>query len=393
VSPSAARSLRRALAAAVADARVAAPVVDRHLTERGWAGLVEAAAGHGVAPRVWQAVAAAGRSSVPEAEGLFGEAQRSALRRARALADLRAVGEALAREGVVPTVVKGPALAELGYRQPGDRSYDDLDVLVEPAELGAALSALEQAGFVSLDRNWPAMHRLQVGQVRLRAPSGGVLDLHWHLLNEVRLRSSFRLDRPFWEAGLTPAHIAGVPVTVLDRAATIVHVAVHAALSGGHRMVWLQDLNELTHDEYLDWTAVTDLAAATGTGVPVAVMLARAQRMLGACMPSQVLGRLVPAAGWRALAAATDRISPPPLRPGAGSFGQMVARSSRADARSSARELAHRARAWSAQGSRAEARTAAHLFDDADPASMSHPAGDATDRRVFLAAVAGQDRA
>jgi hypothetical protein len=393
VNDQAARQLRRVLAAAVADPVTGAPLVDQQLQDDGGDRLSRAATGHGVAPRVWQAVVVAGRAGDPAAAALSQEARRAALQHARALADLRAVAAVLEPLGVVPTVVKGPALAELVYRQPGQRSYDDLDVLVAPAELGTALAALEEAGFVLLDRNWPEMRRLLVGQVRLRTPSGGVLDLHWHLINEVRLRSFFDLARSRWLSGLTAAEIGGVPVTVLDPASTLVHVALHAALSGGHRLVWLQDLAELAADPDLDWNAVTALAATTRTGLPVGVMLARSRRVLDVPVPIQVLRQLVPAPGWRSLAAATDRVSPlPSIRPGAGSLAQMVARSSRVDVGSSARELARRAGSWSRHGSRVEARTAARLFDGTYPASMSFAAGGALSRRAYLQAVTAEHR-
>jgi hypothetical protein len=385
-------ALRRAVAAAVADPSAAGAVVDHYVGRYGHARLIEAAASHGVAPRVWGAVVAAGRSAEPAAAPLFLEVKRVHLRHARALADLRTAHAVLGREGIVPTVVKGPALSDLMYRERGQRSYDDLDLIIAPGQLGRAFAALQGSGFVSLDRNWPGLQRLRVGELRLRTPSGGVLDLHWHLLNNAALRPAFDVARHRWQARLVETDLGGVRVTVMDPAATLVHVGLHAALAGGHRLVWLQDVAELVTVAAPEWEQVYELADITGSGLALGTMLARTRRVLGTPIPDAVIRRLVPGGGWRTLAAVADRVSPPSMPPREGSLGQLVARSCRVDGQASTREFVRRTRTWTVQGSRTEKRTARHLFDAADPLSMAHPVPDEQAQRQFLADVAAEDR-
>ena len=150
------------------------------------------------------------------------------------------VHAALTSADVPFLVVKGPAVTRW-YADPSLRSYVDLDVVVAPHDLGGALDALEDAGFALLDANWPFLLTADVHELVLRTPSGGALDLHWSLGPVADAHRP--LAAPSGLCGRSVEFEAG-PVVVhgLGDADALVHLAVHAAASGGHRLVWLTDL-------------------------------------------------------------------------------------------------------------------------------------------------------
>jgi hypothetical protein len=172
-------------------------------------------------------------------------------RHQRALSELSVAQEALSRAGVEYLVIKGPALAEPLHGSPALRSYVDLDLLVRPSSLSEAWAALLRAGFVPLDVNWPLLRSLRVTELRLRGSSGGVLDLHWSLTHGSSGMTSPRVSTLLQRARRVDfgGGVGGPTLSVGD---TLVHVAVHAAASGGHRLIWLKDV-----------IAALDLALAT----------------------------------------------------------------------------------------------------------------------------------
>jgi hypothetical protein len=78
-------------------------------------------------------------------------------------------------------VIKGPAAVEILYSAPGQRAYNDLDLLVDPGAFRDVLTALEASGSELLDRNW-ARSREMLGDSP--APAPAPLDLHWNQSHE-----------------------------------------------------------------------------------------------------------------------------------------------------------------------------------------------------------------
>lgn len=229
----------------------------------------------------------------------------------RAAVELAAVARAFESTAVRWLVVKGPVLAEVVYRRPGVRTYTDLDVLVHPDDLGSAVAALEDARFRLVDRNWELISRSGRGEINLEIPGGGLLDLHWHLVNDRRIRRVFDLDvRSMFERART-VDLGGLRVPTLDEIDTVVHLALHASLSGGHRLVWFLDLQQAVgHCE----SAPDDLyrrAEAMGVGLVLEVMLSRAAHYVDETLEV----RAAPGAGtipaWSALCRRVSRSAPP----------------------------------------------------------------------------------
>ncbi|MBI1758403.1 MAG: nucleotidyltransferase family protein [Actinobacteria bacterium] len=354
----------------------AVPALAGYVGRRGVAPLHDLAIRHGVIGCLWTALRAGGLDGRPDT-GPTREAYTAALgRHLRTLSDLDLVLDVLAGFNVTPLVMKGPVLAELVYRRPDLRGYVDLDLLVPATEFPLALSGLERAGCTVYERNWPLVRDRRLGALRLTTPAGGVLDLHWHIFYEHAVRAAMPVDVAVLRERARTVLLGGRQVRTLDPLDTLAHVAVHAALDGGDRLVWLKDIEQaLLYRAVPDWEALAERAGQWHAAPGIALMLHRARRVLGAPVPGAVLGQLVPDRAWRGLVRGSDAV--PPLSAGRASLGRAVARAARSDGPASRRELARRATAFLHGRDR-------ERFDPDDPESAAYPAGGAAERNAYL---------
>ena len=273
--------------------------------------LAAAADYHGILPTVERALREAPLPA-PVRQQL---AERAQDQRAQALRASHAAVEVstLLTELAIPhAVVKGPMLAEpLG--QP-DRANGDLDLLVPPSAVEPALQALRAAGAWHLDDyRWPRADG--VGELPLGWPPGVVLDLHWSLVHHADVRARFHLPPEQLIDRGRDVRVLEQPIPTLDELDTLVHVATHAAISGGHRLVWLADLDaairRLDGVQHGGWDGLVQRARRAGTDLVLALMLDRTRRALGTPLSAELLASLS-ARGrlWRGLAGSFDALRP-----------------------------------------------------------------------------------
>ena len=266
--------------------------------------LVRLAQQHGVGALSAEALRGAGR---PVPVALSGEVVQGAARHLRALDDLDRVRSALDGAAVPWLVAKGPVLAPTWFGHPFLRAYDDVDVYVTPADFGTAVRSLVEVGGVVADTD-DFLRRVVPGEVRIVLAPDAAVDLHWQpFFYRVHARRfpvgvAEMLSRAReWRAAddrevLIPSTTDG-----------LVHLCLHAAISGGDRLSWLVDI-----DRYLtSWPVEpADLRVAIGrwqAGAAVALMLARADTVLGSAPARRLLhglplSRRITAAGterWR----------------------------------------------------------------------------------------------
>lgn len=233
----------------------------------------------------------------------------NAVRQVRLLADLEGLASILDGIDVPWIVVKGPAVAESLFPDRLLRDYLDLDVLVPPQRLAEVLDALEASGAHLLDRNWPLIAQQMRGELSWILPGGTLLDLHWALVHDRRKRRIFRLSTEEYLARSRTLTSGGVRFPAAGAEDQLIHVAVHALLTGGYRLSWLKDL-QLGASANPDWDLVVERGRRWRVAGPVAVMLDRAAAALGAPVPRAVPRALLPGIGWRQLSAYTMRRYP-----------------------------------------------------------------------------------
>ena len=137
--------------------------------------------------------------------------------------------------------MKGPVLAEHCYPAAELRTYEDLDLLVRPRDFEVTIDALEHAGFDLVDRNWALIRDERRAQLHLRLPMGTIADVHWHLLNRGSVRRAFAVPTDELFARSRTLDVAGTTVSTLGRVDTLLHLCLHATLSGGDRLIWSKD--------------------------------------------------------------------------------------------------------------------------------------------------------
>lgn len=306
----------------------------------------------------------------------------------RALADLDGVMRSLGDARVDAVVMKGPASAEFLWDRPEQREYTDLDILVPPADVGTALDALEESGHVLLERNWDMLLDRRRGQIHLRGTQGTLIDLHWDLIAEGPIRDEFRFDTDAMVARSSRRKIGRTPVRVLDDVDRMLHLGLHGCLSGGHRLIWLKELEAASLATGLDWDAVIAEGRRSRVAPLLGLMLRRVNDVLQPSpAPTDAVDALRPTASWRWLSEVADGRSPAvPLQDA--SLRKTIGRSTRPTARASWAELIRSGSSWAT----AKVRRAApdDLTDSDHPGSMLHESGGDSGRRRYVAWVARQ---
>jgi hypothetical protein len=224
-------------------------------------------------------------------------------------------------------------------------------------------------------------------------PEGGVLDLHWNVVCERDARRRVHLPTADLLNRARRMRVAGRDVPVLDPVDMLVHLAVHASLSGADRLVWLKDVEQCLLRWPPDWGKVVELAQETGASVATGVVLGRARSVLGVAVPEKVLHDLVPSAGWRRVLATTDVLWPVPRLGMGGSPARLVARASRDDVAQTRREAGSRLAEWVRGGGRTRPRSRERDLDPSYPGSLLHSSGGVGDRDAYFASARRESRA
>ena len=196
-------------------------------------------------------------------------------------------------EGSVRWVVmKGPVVARL-YPQMGDRSYADLDLLVDRRDYPTAMQILESIGLQHVIRNWALAEEMLAGQVEM-VGRGVRVDLHWHLHYAHEDRTFYKIDPEAMIERRRTVTVSGVQAPTLDPTDTVIKLAFHAARSDGHRLMWFKDIERAVSVDRPDFDELIERCCAYRCAPPVGLMLERARTMLDAPIPSEVIRELTP---------------------------------------------------------------------------------------------------
>jgi glycosyltransferase involved in cell wall biosynthesis len=352
-------------------------------------GLARAAVFHGVAGYVH--LATEGLDGIPEVERriLADSRKLAALNHLRTVAALRSLGRDLRAAGVPWLVIKGPALAGPVHGSPELRWHGDLDVVVPAERLGEAVAVLEGSGAQMMDRNWTLIRSHLKGEVHLRLALDVALDLHWHLLNDRSLREAFPLSMAGVFDRSRVIRIAGMDVPTLSGADTVVHVALHLMLAGGHRLIWLKDLERLLATGTAPVAEVARRAREWQAEVVLAAALGRVARALG-CPPGArpLLEPRTPHRLWTGVDGLAARLTPVERQDGSASLLRILARSARGSERQSGVELARKSLHHLTEARREGPRLRLAEDDPANPGSDRYDAGGDVERTAFMADVA-----
>jgi len=170
------------------------------------------------------------------------------------------------REGVPVIPLRGPALADLLYRDPGLRPFTDLDLLIPEKHLPRALPLLAALGYRHMEAGLPLPHELawrHAASFTAEDPDTLPIDLHWGVVDYPGIAPAAAINhQELWDRAVRVEGPGGIrwglcPEDLLIYLA--LHWAVHHALSG---LIWQLDLALLIlrHGQALDWDAVGERA-------------------------------------------------------------------------------------------------------------------------------------
>lgn len=223
---------------------------------------------------------------------------------------------------------KGPVLSETAHPRPGLRTYHDVDVLVSPRDLREVSALLTQGGWTIADFDDMLRNPQTPGEMHWVSPSGLLVDLHWSMTNTAVRRA--RLTVPTDELLDRRREVAiGLGTAwVLDPVDAIVHVALHATLTGANRLLLLLDNDQLAR-QVEDWDAVLRRARQWRAHPHLALAMARAHRVLGTPVPPDLGRRLGLSPAFEAMCRQVDRVAPVPAARREPGLARMVARAVR----------------------------------------------------------------
>lgn len=228
-----------------------------------------------------------------EAAGLLAEARRRCRNdNLLLLARLEQALDVLRAEGIVPIALKGTSFLPRFYRSFDERTLDDVDLLVSPAESARAIAALERAGWTGPSGSERTHWLRSSFEMPLTAPGpvGVLFEVHWSLGQERRY------DVPVHDVlgRAVPQDIADRPALRLDDADAAAHLLLHHVQHYfDRRLKWALDLRSLSKAPGFAWNAVAARARAWGGLAAASMALEHLTRLFPGAFPSW------PVAAWR----------------------------------------------------------------------------------------------
>jgi len=257
-----------------------------------WSGVVAAAFQHHVAPFLYENLRLAGEELVPP---IWLESLRERAREASGLAlllltELLRIHEIFEREQCLLIPYKGPVLSWLAYQNLTQRTFIDLDFVLEQEHIPRATALLESAGFRAefgsqerqAGRSGPAPGQYGFFREATRAQ----VELH----TERTLRYfPTPLDLGEISRRLITVEIAGRKMRTFSIEDTLVMLCVHGTKHFWDRLAWIADVAELTTAQPVDWALAMQIAAEMKSTRVLLLGLYLAHDLLGASLPQSVL--------------------------------------------------------------------------------------------------------
>jgi hypothetical protein len=279
------------LLCALAGAELAPERVERianwDLSTLNWSEILRLAEHHGVLPLAARNLIEYGRGLPPEIERSLRSAYKANLRRNLWFtAELARIMQHFERRQLRAVPYKGPALAQSLYRDPGLRSFSDLDFLISSADFERAKQALAEIGYRPAADLIPAVERfwLRKGYERSFDGAAGknLVELQWALLPHfygVDLGVEYLLAR----AGRTVAGGCEMPCLSPEDSALV--LCLHAAKHLWTRLIWLSDIAETLRTQTLDYSLAFSQARALGIARILGVSFWLVKNVLRAELP------------------------------------------------------------------------------------------------------------
>lgn len=198
--------------------------------------------------------------------------------------------------GMDAVLLKGAGLVSTVYGALADRDYGDIDILVPPTQINAAVAALSARGYgapstAAVNEGYRAHHfHVRVQRAAI------IVELHWAL---TLAREPYALDG---EAVMRQAvrHTAVPSARVPAAEDMLLHMVVENARDAFTRLTRLVDIDRIVvANPQLDWDYLETCARNAHLAPSLWLTLTTSVSMLGTPVPAQLLQRLQPTAALR----------------------------------------------------------------------------------------------
>lgn len=218
--------------------------------------------------------------------GVDGAGNLRLIRRQAAMWDLErdAVLGRLSQAGIPAVVLKGAALRLTAYGDSAERGFGDIDVLVPPASLEKAVSALGEAGYQRESEDRTRKYLEHHHHLILRKREGFVVEVHWALMPA---KSPFRLDpAAFLRDARTITTAGGLPVAVPNQEHMVLHLAQQNLEDGFSQLRRLVDVDRVIASAAdFDWARLRSESTRMRVQAMVALTLRLCELLLGTPVP------------------------------------------------------------------------------------------------------------
>lgn len=265
-------------------------------TEPRWLELAGAAAGSGLAGLLLERARRIGVVPPHHAQQMLREASRAvAANNLHLTSELARIVAALQRADIPVMLLKGAGLIPTVYQQLDLRPMSDLDLLIPPKNVAEAVGVLTEIGCRSgqaliRDDFFPNYHyEIELCTGSLRPVR---IDLHARPFRPLRYARTMS-DDALWE-GRTVVRVGDAEASIPGTELMFLHLAVHAAIHGFSRLIWLYDLKRFVEHfgRSMDWTLVTQRARRWRLSWPLSRAIEGATQSLGPLVPSCVIEEL-----------------------------------------------------------------------------------------------------
>jgi hypothetical protein len=199
--------------------------------------------------------------------------------------------------GVTPLVLKGLDLLHRVYERFDERTIDDVDLLVRPAELTRAIDALQAAGWTPPPEPRRTHYIRSSHHLPMRSP-GPVpveFEIHWNLVQEDRYHVD--CEAIFERAGTVD--VGGRPSLRMDDHDLVAHLLLHHFTHYfDPRMKWLLDLELLAAQPGFSWRKVVERIRSWGAVAASGMSAIHLRKMSAEVVPEELV-RGLPVSWWR----------------------------------------------------------------------------------------------
>lgn len=152
-------------------------------------------------------------------------------------AELLRIVEAFSKAGLDMLAFKGPVAAWTLYETPGLREMSDLDLLVRPSDVEAAIEVFRAIGYTPLREGAP-LKLFRGGELGLTSTNAAFsVDLHWKLLPP-----HYGIDSETFFDRAVPVPVAGRPVNTFCPEDLALFTCIHGSKHAWSSLHWLADL-------------------------------------------------------------------------------------------------------------------------------------------------------